>query len=84
VISINRPLDVAGFRLFQSSYRLGRDGGPDTTVLSVSYDPGVPVVYVSFVLIILGIAWGLRGVRRKAQQRARATHDGTLAAPGPM
>jgi hypothetical protein len=84
VISINRPLDVAGFRLFQSSYRLGRDGGPDTTVLSVSYDPGVPVVYVSFVLIILGIAWGLRGVRRKAEQRARATHDGTLAAPGPM
>jgi hypothetical protein len=84
VISMNRPLDVAGFRLFQSSYQLGRDGGPDTTVLSVSYDPGVPVVYVSFVLIILGIAWGLRGLRRKAEQRARATHDGTLAAPGPM
>ena len=84
LISMNRPLDVAGFRLFQSSYRLGRDGGPDTTVLSVSYDPGVPVVYASFVLIILGIAWGLRGVRRKPEQRARATHGGALASPGPM
>ena len=60
VISMNRPLDAGGFRLFQSSYQLGRDGAADATVLSVSYDPGVPTVYTAFVLLVIGIAWGLR------------------------
>jgi cytochrome c-type biogenesis protein CcsB len=73
VISMNRPLDVAGFRLFQSSYRLGEGERPDATILTVSYDPGVPIVYTSFAILILGIAWGLRGVRRKKG----------LALPGP-
>jgi cytochrome c-type biogenesis protein CcsB len=69
-ISMNRPLDVAGFRLFQSSYQLGRGGAPDATILSVAYDPGVTLVYISFALIILGIAWGLRGVRPRAESEA--------------
>jgi hypothetical protein len=73
VISMNRPLDVAGFRLFQSSYRLGQGGGPDMTVLSVSYDPGVPIVYCSFGLIVLGIAWYVRGPGRKPKPSARAS-----------
>jgi cytochrome c-type biogenesis protein CcsB len=68
IISMNRPLDVAGFRLFQSSYKLGEAGRPDATVLSVSYDPGVPIVYASFGMLILGIAWGLRGVRPTPQR----------------
>jgi cytochrome c-type biogenesis protein CcsB len=72
VISMNRPLDVEGFRLFQSSYQLGQEGRPDATILTVAYDPGVPIVYVSFVLIILGIAWGLRGVRPKSVGAADA------------
>jgi cytochrome c-type biogenesis protein CcsB len=72
VISMNRPLDVAGFRLFQTSYRLGEAGKPDMTVLSVSYDPGVPIVYFSFLLLILGIAWGLRGVRPRLDHPAGA------------
>lgn len=63
VVSMNRPLDVAGFRVFQSSYQLGRSGGPDTTILSVARDPGVPLVYLSFVLTCIGIAWY---VKRKA------------------
>ena len=54
---MNRPLDVGGFRLFQSSYRLGGPGEPDATILSVARDPGAPVVYLSFVLVTIGIAW---------------------------
>jgi cytochrome c-type biogenesis protein CcsB len=60
VISMNRPLDVAGFRLFQSSYQLGERGRPDATILSVARDPGAPVVYLAFALTTIGIAWYLR------------------------
>ncbi|MDH3214507.1 MAG: cytochrome c biogenesis protein CcsA, partial [Myxococcales bacterium] len=84
VISMNRPLDVAGFRLFQSSYQLGRQGGPDATVLTVTYDPGVPLVYASFALIIVGIAWGLRGVRPPTSDAVahRAKRSGLPARSG--
>jgi len=64
-ISMNQPLDHAGFRMFQSSYRRGENGAPDTTILTVSHDPGVPVVYPSFVLLILGVAWYLVGSGRR-------------------
>jgi hypothetical protein len=77
VISMNRPLDVAGFRLFQSSYQLGQGRGPDLTVLSVSYDPGVPIVYLSFGLIVLGIAWYVRGHGRRPKPSARASSRST-------
>ena len=77
VISMNRPLDEAGFRLFQSSYRLGRGDRPDATILSVSYDPGVPVVYTSFALIVIGIAWYVQGQRRRLKFSSRATRNGT-------
>ncbi|MDH3520333.1 MAG: cytochrome c biogenesis protein CcsA [Myxococcales bacterium] len=83
VISMNRPLDVEGFRLFQSSYQLGQRGGPDTTILTVSYDPGVPIVYISFVLIIVGIAWGLRGVRPKAEPTVLARRGDRVAPQRP-
>ena len=50
----------------------GRQARPDATILSVSYDPGVPIVYASFALLILGIAWGLREVRRKTEQAVQS------------
>ncbi len=82
VISMNRPLDVAGFRLFQSSYRLGEGGGPDLTVLTVSRDPGVPTVYVSFTLIVLGIAWYARGPGRR-RRRSSPASDRSEGRSGP-
>jgi len=82
VISMNRPLDLEGFRLFQSSYRLGQGGGPDLTVLTVSHDPGVPIVYASFALIVLGIAWYVRGQGAKRKPSARASgRSAGLSAP---
>jgi len=57
IISMNRPLDEQGFRLFQSSYQLGQGQRPDATILTVNYDPGVKIVYGSFALVVLGIAW---------------------------
>ncbi len=34
-------------------------------MLTVSRDPGVPIVYFSFTLIVLGIAWYVRGPGRR-------------------
>jgi hypothetical protein len=82
MISMNRPLDESGFRLFQSSYRLGQGGGPDLTVLTVSRDPGVPTVYVSFTLIVLGIAWYVRGPGRKRKTSPHASSpNASLSGP---
>ena len=73
LISMNKPLDQQGFRLFQSSYQLGTEGKPDTTILSVSYDPGVAVVYPSFVLLIIGIAWYVQRNSGRVPQRLTLT-----------
>ncbi len=71
-ISMNRTLDFLGFRLFQSSYILGRNGGPDTTVLSVNRDPGAGVVYWAFGILIFGIAWYVMGDGRKKRNGAKS------------
>lgn len=51
-IQVNEPLNFAGYNFFQSSY--------DTRDLSWSglqivKDPGVPVIYAGFVLLIVGL-----------------------------
>ena len=81
VISMNHPLDVAGFRLFQSSYQLGQPGGPDLTVLTVSHDPGVPIVYSSFALIVVGIAWYVRGQGRRRKPSSRVSSPSADLSP---
>jgi cytochrome c biogenesis protein ResB len=50
---MNQPLKHRGFRLFQSSYV--RDGGREASIFSVSYDPGVSVVYTGFIIFIFGL-----------------------------
>ena len=51
-ISMNNPLRYRGFSLYQSSYI---PGTTETTVLSVRNDPGTPLVYAGFVIVILGV-----------------------------
>ncbi|MDX1386067.1 MAG: cytochrome c biogenesis protein ResB, partial [bacterium] len=54
LISMNEPLAHRGFKIFQASYQLG-EGGPDWSVFSVAYDPGVPIKYLGSIVLILGI-----------------------------
>ncbi|MCP4591659.1 MAG: cytochrome c biogenesis protein ResB [bacterium] len=74
VISMNRPLEHGGYTLYQSSYRKGR--GRTSSVLSVAKDPGKPVVFVGYVVTLLGmfIVLGIRLVdQRKAARVAVAS-----------
>ena len=51
-IRMNTPLRYRGFSLYQSSYVAGPT---ETTVLSVRSDPGTPLVYAGFIIVILGV-----------------------------
>lgn len=77
-IEMNHELSHRGWRLFQSSYEQ-RDGR-ELTVLTVSRDPGQPVVFIGFVLLIGGMCTVL--ATRIAQARAAARVPvGKVSAP---
>jgi hypothetical protein len=54
VISMNRPASHKGYTLYQSSYQ--RNGHQTTSTLSVSRDPGRPVVFAGYAATMLGMA----------------------------
>ena len=53
VIEMNRPLAYGGFRFFQSSYR--QEDGREMSILSVARDPGQPVVFLGYGLLVAGM-----------------------------
>jgi ABC-type transport system involved in cytochrome c biogenesis permease subunit len=53
VIQMNRPLSHGGFRFFQSSYHV--EQGREMSILSVSWDPGQPIVFLGYGLLVLGM-----------------------------
>jgi hypothetical protein len=58
VISMNRPGTHGGYTFYQSSYHL-EPGGRSTSVLSLSWDPGQPIVFVGYVGMLAGMIWVL-------------------------
>ena len=54
-ISMNKPLDHKGFRIFQSSYALDPEGGPDTSIFTVAKNPGITLIYAGAVILFLGV-----------------------------
>lgn len=53
-ISMNHPLHHRGYTLFQASFI---DGEPQTSILSVSRAPGLPLVYLGTALVGAGALW---------------------------
>ncbi len=51
-ITMNNPLKYRGFSFFQSGFL---EGPVETTVLSVRKDPGTPLVYTGFLIVIAGV-----------------------------
>lgn len=53
VVSMNHPVTFGGFTFYQSSYR--QDGGRMVSFLSVSRDPGQPLVFAGYVGLLVGM-----------------------------
>jgi ABC-type transport system involved in cytochrome c biogenesis permease subunit len=77
-IEMNQELAYGGYRLFQSSYQEGPDR--DMTVLSVSRDPGQPIVFLGYVLLTAGMLTVL--ATRIIQRRVAARSQAALAGAG--
>lgn len=54
LIAMNQPLAHRHFKIFQASYQRN-PGGPDWSVLSVTYDPGIQIKYLGSIILVLGI-----------------------------
>jgi cytochrome c-type biogenesis protein CcsB len=68
VIEMNRELAYGGWRFYQSSYQQTQER--EMSVLAVSRDPGEPVAFAGFVLLVGGMCTVLG--TRIAQRRALA------------
>lgn len=53
VISMNAPMKYGGYSLYQSSYR--QSATRSASFLSVSWDPGQPIIFTGYILMLLGM-----------------------------
>jgi len=53
VISMNHPVKYGGYTFYQSSYRQG--AGQTFSFLGVSRDPGRPVVFTGYIMMLVGM-----------------------------
>jgi len=65
VISMNHPATFGGYTFYQSSY--DEQAGQTASVLSVSWDPGQPIVFAGYIGMLAGMLWLL--VTRMRKQR---------------
>ena len=52
-ISMNKPLLIEGWRIYQSSF--DSDGGLNTSILGVSKDPGQVIVFSGYIITFVGV-----------------------------
>jgi len=68
VITMNHPASYRGYRLYQAGYEPGRSGM--LSVIQVAWDPGQPVVFVGYGLLLAGLAVSLvlRALDRRSER----------------
>jgi len=71
VISMNHPVEYGGYALFQSSYQPGAQR--TASILSVSRDPGQPVAFAGYIVMLLGMVVVL-GMRVSDRGNAKPSH----------
>jgi len=69
VISMNKPVVYGRYTMFQSGYN--ERGGRQMTILSISHDPGLNVVFAGYFLMIAGM---LTVFTTRAQQKRQLQH----------
>ena len=74
---MNHELEYKGWKLFQSSYQ--QEGGRSATVLSVSRDPGQPIAFTGYLVLLFGMTIVLA---TRAMQARRTAPVGKLAPGG--
>ncbi|HPY74031.1 MAG: cytochrome c biogenesis protein ResB [Planctomycetes bacterium] len=52
IIAVNQPYKYKGYKIFQSSYETNNNG-KNKSILSIANDPGVPIVYLGFFLLMI-------------------------------
>jgi cytochrome c-type biogenesis protein CcsB len=79
-IQMNHELTYRGYKLFQSSYQV--QNGRKMTVLSVSRDPGMLVVFIGYGILVAGMITVLstRISQRRALSAQLRAHAASLAA----
>ena len=59
-ISMNHPLSYGGYKLFQSSYS-DPGSGAKTSIFTVARNPGIPFIYISSIIAVLGAMLQFKG-----------------------
>lgn len=78
-ISMNRPLEHRGFRVFQSGYQQP-EGGPEISIFSVAKDPGIPMKYLGAIVLVGGtlLMFYTRKFSNRGQQSFSNLQKGVL------
>lgn len=80
-IEVNAPLSYRGYRFYQSGYN---PQDPKWTSLQVVRDPGVPLVYAGFALMIVGLVLVFYvypvgpGMRTSSPVQEESSHDDSV------
>ncbi|MFQ5430441.1 MAG: cytochrome c biogenesis protein ResB, partial [Phycisphaerae bacterium] len=78
VVSMNNPTSYGGYTFYQSSY--DQRGAKALSILSVSRDPGQPIVFAGYFLLIAGMLWVLV-LRMRERSRTQRTENAAARPP---
>ena len=81
LVSMNHPTKFGGYTFYQSSYQ--KQGEKMVSVLSVSRDPGQPIVFIGYIGTLAGmlLVLGRRILDQRARDARRAEAENLQAAP---
>ena len=76
---MNHPYSYRGYTFFQSSYQ--QSGGREASIFSVSRDPGQPIAFTGYVLLVVGMIIVLATRIGQSSKRAALERE-LLGGPG--
>ena len=69
-IEVNRPMEIAGWKIYQLSYDESKGRWSDISVFELVRDPWLPVVYAGIIMMMLGaICLFVNAQKRKEEDK---------------